>query len=272
MSLVLTARNAGAVVLEVVEAWLQFLKIRNQPFEIVLVDDGSSDDTKGLLELLAQEQPALRFLRHDDWRGPGAALATGIAAAQHPLLCYATCDKQFQPADLQRFLEHIDQVDLVTGYRVAVPTPGWLIAAGWLRHWLARILLGDFPPGRASWLGWTGWRRRFQARWIFGLRVQDPECPFRLFRREVFRRIPIQSRGSLVHIEILAKANHFGCMMAEAPVSWLPPKTAMPEPVGLTPRSELSTLFHRPDFGPPRLEEPAKETATTVQGESCQAT
>lgn len=268
LSLILFAWNAGAFVLEVVEAWLQVLKDRNQPFEIVLVDDGSGDDTKGLVELLVQEQPAVRYLRHEEMRGPGAALATGIAAAVHPLLAYAPCDKQFQPAELQRYLELIDQVDLVTGYRVTGPAPGWLIAAGWLRRWLARILLGDFPPGRACWLGWTGWRRRWLARWVFGLRVQDPECPFRLFRREVFRRIPIQSRSTFVHLEILAKANHLGCMMAETPVSWLPQKTAQPEPVGTTIRSEASTLFHRPNFGPARLEEPT----AAVQGESCQST
>jgi len=119
-------------------------------------------------------------------------------------------DKQFQPADLKRLLGEINQVDFVTGYRVHRPVPGWLSALDFCWHWLARLLFGYETERRDAWLGWSGWGRRWLARWIFGLRVNDAECVFRLARREVFRRIPIQSRSALAHFEVLAKANHLG--------------------------------------------------------------
>jgi glycosyltransferase involved in cell wall biosynthesis len=256
LSVVLTACNVASDVQEVLEAWLNYLQGLNRPFEVLLVDDGSVDDTATRAEVLARERPALRVLRLDERRGQGAALETGIRAAQYLLLCYAPCDKQFQPGDLQRLLAVIDQVDIVIGYRVGGPLPAWLAAWDGLGRWLTRIFLGDFPARRECWLGWAGWRRRWLARWVFGLRVQDPECPFRLFRRHLFRRIPIQCRGSFAHIEILAKANHLGSLMGETPVSWVPPQRMPPEPSDLSTRQEFCELFRHPDFGPPQIEGP----------------
>src|SRR5439155_13359564 len=75
--------------------------------------------------------------------------------------------------------------------------------------------------------------------------VHDVECAFRLFRRSIFARIPIQSSGPFAHVEILAKANFLGCWMAEAPVSYNP----SPGP----PSSYWAEAYHvfcEPDFGP----------------------
>lgn len=253
ISLILTAHNAGSDLREVVEAWLGVLASPPRLFEIILVDDGSRDDSSSGADLLALEQSALRVFRHSEIRGPGAALATGLIEARHPLVCHAPCDRQYLPADLSRLLAVINEVDLATGYRVARPLPLWMRAWDRLRMWMTRVLLGDFPPPRNAWLGWKGFGRRLLARWVFGLRVLDPECSFRLYRREVFRRIPIQCHGPMASIEVLAKANHLGCLIAEAPVSWSAPTIA--EPDQSTFRREFFDLFRRPDFGPPRLDE-----------------
>ena len=172
-------------------------------------------------------------------------------AAQFPLILTATADKQFQPHDLYRFLESIDRVDLISGFRVAWPAPVGVAIWDEFRSLVARVLLGFTREPRVCWLGLAGWRRRWLARWIFGIRVRDPECPFRLYRREIFQRMPIQSDGPAAQIEILAKANHLECIMAEVPVHWEPREHV--DSSDRTAGKELRKLFFNPEFGKPRV-------------------
>lgn len=222
LSVVLPAHNAEAVVEDVLLAWAEFLASLSRDYEILLVDDGSSDKTRRLAEEAAEGLPQVRALAHSTRQGIGAALRTGLAAAKHPLLCYAACSPAYQPADLKAMLEAIDQVHLVAGVRQG--------------------------RRRGADMGY-----RLVLRLAFGLRLLDPECCFKLFRRSVFARIPIQSNGEFAHAEILAKANFLGCMMTELPVSYRPP----PSGEGVTDRvgwrhklSEARLVFAHPDFGP----------------------
>src|SRR5262245_22588405 len=205
ISAILLARNGAAELEEVVSAWNAYLAEMSRPYEILLVDDGSDDDTGARAEKLAEKMPVLRFLRHDQHQGTGAALRTGFGAARFSLILTATCDKQYHPPDLYRILEAIDLVDLVVGFRVGMPVPALAQAWDFLRRLLARVLLGASIETRTSWPGLAGWRRRWLARWVFGVRVQDPECVFRLYRRAVIEHLPIQSNSSVAQIEILAK-------------------------------------------------------------------
>lgn len=250
LSVVLTAWNNAADLDDVLRGWRAALETLKRPFEIVLVDDGSTDATLAQASAIAQDHPWLRLVLSEAHSGVGVALRRGIEAATHPLVVTAPADKQFSPADLPRLLETIDQVDIVTGYRVWRPVPRWLRLSDGLKRFMCRLLLGSAPDPRDCWLGWSGWRRRFLARWIFGVRVQDPECPFRLYRREIFQRIPLQSRGSAVQLEILAKANHLERIMAEAPVSWLPPHGSA-DPVEQECAGDLGRLFAAPAFVAP---------------------
>ncbi len=169
--------------------------------------------------------------------------------AQYPLLVTAPCDKQFEPTDLYRLLEAVDQVDLVTGYRVGWQRPAlvrWWDAG---QRLLSRVLFGAAREPRSCWVGWTGWGRRWQARWVFGIRVQDPECPLRVYRRAIFKRIVLQSDGPVAQIEILAKANHLECLMAEVPVAWSPPAgSGSHDPAYRSASKEMRQLFSKPVF------------------------
>src|SRR5437660_12364639 len=97
LSVVLPAHNAAADVEEVVRSWIALVDELKHASQILLVDDGSTDDTGARAEGLALQFPQLHVLRHATRRGLGAALRTGIAAAKHPLLFYTLCNKQYQP-------------------------------------------------------------------------------------------------------------------------------------------------------------------------------
>jgi glycosyltransferase involved in cell wall biosynthesis len=265
LSVVLTAQNVGPELEALVRTWAAQLDALGRPAEIILVNDGSTDDTRARADALAPLLPALQVHHHDSPRGLGAALRTGLAAARHPLLVTCTCDGQYRPEDLKPLLEAINRVDLVTGCRSGRRAPlGWrALSALW--RGLVRVLFGLSLTPPVCWRGWSGSGRRWLARWLFGVRVHDPECAFRLYRRSVFRRIPIQSEGELAQVEILAKANFLGCLMDEVPVAHRAPE----RPAGRTRAQrrqfwrDLRRVFKDPDFGPAALppEEPAPAEA-----------
>ncbi len=262
LSVVLTACNAGAELEDVVADWVKHLDGLNRPYEIVLVDDGSADLTGVRADALAERLPCLRVHHHPLPRGVGAALRTGIADARHPLLFCTTCDRQYRSEDLEPLLGAIDRVDLVTGCRAGRP-PAPLRWLGVAYRLFVRVIFGVSLRPAPCWLGRSGWGRRWLARWVFGVRVHDPECAFRLFRREIFRRIPIQTDGDLAQVEILAKANFLGCLMDEIPVVHRPPPPGAPRPKPGRTLRDAWRLFHVADFGPAVLpaEAPPSEQA-----------
>jgi glycosyltransferase involved in cell wall biosynthesis len=259
LSLLLLAHNAEPHLEEILQSWAAELSRRERDFEILLVDDGSSDRTAALAESLTAKFPQVRLLRHETPRGEGAALRTGLAAARHPLLLTCPCDRQYRPEDLQRLLAEIDKVHLAAGYRVWQPVPLPLRCLGWLYRLFLRVALAHPLEPLPGWLGWDGWAAHVRARLCFGLRVHDVSCPFRLYRREVFDRIPIQSDGPFAQVEVLAKANFLGRVMTETPVRYQPP-AAPPAQDGAArrqARADFRRVFFHPDFGPVTL--PGKE-------------
>ena len=104
LSVVLLAHNAAAHLEAVVTDWCTYLNGLDRDYELLLVDDGSTDKTAALAAGLAERSPRLRLLRHDKHQGEGAALRTGLAQARHPLLFYTLCDPRYRPAHLNRLL------------------------------------------------------------------------------------------------------------------------------------------------------------------------
>src|SRR5262245_56804694 len=223
ISLVLPVWNDEAVVEPVLRDWVAYLQSLGRDYELLLVDDGSTDQTAARAEAVGG---GVRVLRHADHRGVGAALRTGIAEARHPLLAYTDTDSVYQPADLKLLLDAIDQLDVAVGYRTGPAAPRRRLADR-LYNWFIRT--------------------------VFAVRLRDPDCAFKLFRRSFFARIPIQSDGPFAHAEIIAKANFLGCLMTEVAL----PERAPTRPAPLLERATLrqrmraaQRVFHHPDFGP----------------------
>jgi glycosyltransferase involved in cell wall biosynthesis len=224
---VLAVHDLGACLEEVVSGWVATLESLGCGYEILLVDDGSTDQTPARAEALAAKEGFVRLLRHAQHRGFGAALRTGLEAARHPLLLYCPCTPSYRPADAKELLKLIDEVHVVTGCRA-----------------------GSSGRYRTSVRERVG---RRLARLFFGVRLTDLGCRFLLVRRAVFARIPIQSDGPFAHVEILAKANFLGCLLTEAPVTYRPPAPGEARIEDASTGEVVADAWHvfrRPDFGP----------------------
>jgi hypothetical protein len=254
LSVVLLARDDAAHVEAVVADWVTHLNGLDRDYEVLLVDDGSGDGTADRAAALADRFARVRLLRHDAPRGEGAALAAGVAAARFPLLCYARCEPRYRPADLSRLLKEIDRVHLASGYRAgrAVP-PGWRLV-GRLYRFFCRVVFSQAPPPLPGWLGWRRHAGRLLVRVLFGVRNHDVACPFRLIRREIFARIPLQSQGTFAHVEILAKANFLGHLIGEEVPLGDRSRPVVPEERTAEPPGHVFAegyrVFSHPDFGP----------------------
>ncbi len=260
-------------------SWSTLLEKLERPYEIVLIDDGSTDATPKLIagqdgkSGLAQRIPHLRVITHPERRGFGACVREGIAASQYPLVFYTGCDYPYNPADLRVLLKRIEdsdsesgrKIDIVNGYRATTPMRGWRKFAERCWRLFLRITLALPVMPRPGWLGKEEHRFARTMRALFGLRIGDVNSKFKLFRKKIFERIPIQSNGDFVHGEILAKANFLACLMDEVPIAQRPgPFPAHPDPPPAMSRAtEMRRVFFHPDFGTHSAATPASSPPET---------
>lgn len=165
-------------------------------WEILVVDDGSRDGTRAVCEGLKPRYPKLKLLIHEVNRGYAQALRTGFTSAVMPLVFYTDADNQFDVRELKNFLPAIEDYDLVCGFRIYRFDPFTRLVLSWGYNLLVRL--------------------------IFRIRVRDVDCAFKLFRREIFDRIHIESKKFFVDTEILAKAAKLGLKMTEIGVRHYP--------------------------------------------------
>jgi glycosyltransferase involved in cell wall biosynthesis len=282
LSVVLLAHNDRHHLEVVVAEWLAFLSGLGRDFELIVVDDGSSDGTADLKTPLRTDHPRVHFLRHAAPQGEGAALRTALAVARHPLLAYAPCDPRYPPGDLSRLLSkrtnpakpdlEIDHVHVMSGYRAGLRVPLFWRALGALGRVVSRVVFSHAPAPLPGWLGWRRHVGGLVVRWLFGVRYRDVASPFRLVRREIFQRIPLQSDGPFVHVEIVAKANFLGHVLGEEVPLQVPPGPRS-APVGGSARellAEAVRLFRHAEFGPPAQPQPQPKAVppSAVGGES----
>lgn len=158
-------------------------------FEIVVVDDGSRDDTADRVTRLIAECPQVRLIRHGQNRGYGAALRSGFTAARCERIAFTDADAQFHLEDLGRLVELTDQYDVAVGYRMQRQDP-------WRRRFL-------------SW----GYNRIVSA--LLGTGVRDCDCALKVFRREALMCLLPEASNFFVNTEMLSRAKAQGISVVE---------------------------------------------------------
>lgn len=176
-------------VLDAVEAWVE-------DFEVIVVNDGSVDRTRTLLETMAAHEPRLRIINHEVNQGYGAALVSGFDAVSKDLVFFMDSDGQFDIHDLARFFPLIDQYDAVLGYRLDRQDT-------WMRK-----------------LNAWGWKMLIS--FVFKLKVRDIDCAFKLYRARFFREQRLETRGAMINAEILYKLKRAGYTYTQVGVRHLP--------------------------------------------------
>lgn len=196
ISFVLPAFNEAENIAESIHRCTEVGEALGGEFEVIIVDDGSHDDTRTIADAAAAADPRIRTLHHPRNRGYGAALKNGLMSARMDRVFFTDADLQFDVAEVRLLLQHSDRYGIVAGYRSPRRDP------------VSRRLIG-----------WS-WSRL--VRWLFDLQVRDVDCAFKVFDRRLFDRISIQSIGALVNTEILVRARAAGFSVKEVPVSHYP--------------------------------------------------
>ena len=163
---------------------------------IIPVNDGGRDSTGEIIDTLAVFDERIQPVHHEVNQGYGAALRSGFAAAKNDYIFFSDSDGQFDLEEVTRLLAYVDSYDLILGYRENRADP------------LHRRL--------------NGWAWSSLVRFLFRVKVNDIDCAFKLFRREIFDVIKLEAGGAMVNTELLALARKRGFSMVNVPVSHYP--------------------------------------------------
>ena len=162
-------------------------------FEIIVVDDGSADGTAEIADELARTYPQVRAVHHPTNRDYGAALQTGFRSATKELIFYTDGDAQYDPAELAVLWRALTpESDLVNGYKISRADPLHRIVIGRVYHHIVSTL--------------------------FGLRLRDVDCDFRLMRRRIFDRINLEKTSGIICVEMMKKITDGKFRIVEVPV------------------------------------------------------
>ena len=207
MSVIFPALNEEKNIKQTVEKAVKVLPKVAGEWEIVIVDDGSSDATTVICADLKARYPQVDVVRHEQNRGYGAALKSGIVATKYDLIFFSDSDGQFDLNEIQKLIHWADDCDIVAGYRAKRQDPF---------------------HRRVNAMGWN-----ILVRLILGVKIRDIDCAFKIFRRRVFDQIQIRSVGAMVNTEILAQATQLGMRIQQVKVSHFPRRYGKPSGANL---------------------------------------
>lgn len=198
LSIILPAFNEEENITHSVEEVLAYSKKlhrMNMPFEILVINDGSYDNTLDIINGLALKYPKeVIALTNSKNSGYGYSIAKGIEKSSYDLVFFTDADRQFniENLDLLLPLMFTGVPDIVVGYRMGRKDPA-------LRKFLS-------------------WGFNSLVRFIFDINVKDIDCAFKIFKKEIFKDVKIESKNFFINTEILAKAVFFNFRILEVGV------------------------------------------------------
>lgn len=183
-------------------------------YEILVVDDGSTDGTLTRARALAERDPCVRVVVHEQNRGYGAALRSGIAAATMPWILLTDADLQFELSQLAEVAHHTRESDFVIGRRTPRRDPLYRRFYGHTWNWLVRRVL-DLP-------------------------VRDVDCAFKLARTDLLQSLELRSTGAMISPELVYRSLARDARLVEVDVAHRPRQSG--EQSGANPRVILRAL------------------------------
>jgi len=196
ISVILPAFNEGENIEAVISSILKFLPALTNQYEIIVVNDGSKDNTGKIANKLARMHKEIVVIHHPFNEGYGTALRSGFKAAKGDLVFFTDADGQFDIKELPKLTVSIKDADIVCGYRIRRADP-------LLRRVNAKLY-------------------NLAIRLLFGLKVLDIDCAFKLFRREVIQSLNLKSTGALINAELLILAKKRGYVVRQVGVNHYP--------------------------------------------------
>ncbi len=197
ISVFFPCHNEAENVTQVIGNALEHLPTVAEEYEIIIVDDGSTDDTAARAETIAEHDSRVRVVSHPTNMGYGRALRTGFESANGDLVFCADGDGQFSLADLPPVVHALNDHGFVLGYRINRADPFYRRLNAWLWGLSVRVLLG--------------------------FRVRDLDCGFKLYRREA---VPVEDfisgRGAAISAELIARALRGGHTFTQVGVTHYP--------------------------------------------------
>ena len=197
ISVFFPAYNDAATIGSLVTEALNVLPTLTDDFEVIVIDDGSTDGTRAQLDALAESHREVRVIHHSHNEGYGAALRSGFASAQKDLIFYTDGDGQYDVRELAILYPLMtSEVDVVNGFKIKRADNRRRKVLGGLYNRLARL--------------------------VFLLPIRDVDCDFRLIRRSVVAPLTLTVTSGAICVELVYELHRNGCRFTEAPVHHYP--------------------------------------------------
>lgn len=190
------AHNEEANIEELTKKTVKVLSEICDDYEVIIVNDGSKDKTKEVAENLAKQDSHIRVLSHETNKGYGAALKTGFYNSRFEWIFFTDGDGQFDVSEIKELVKNVDKADLITGYRKKRQD-------SFIRK------INAFAWGTL-------------VKILFGFRVKDVDCAFKLIKKEIIDKAKLESDGALISTELLAKATRMRYKIYEIGVNHYP--------------------------------------------------
>jgi len=193
LSVFFPAYNDSGTIASLVITAIQSASKLTPDYEVIVVNDGSSDSTGQILDELARLYPQVRVVTHTVNRGYGGALRSGFGAASKEIIFYTDGDAQYDPSEMEALWRKMAPgTDLVNGFKISRADP------------LHRIIIGRIY--------------HHTVKTLFGLRVRDVDCDFRLLRRSIFDTVRLEKNSGVICLEMMKKIQDAGFTIVEVPV------------------------------------------------------
>lgn len=185
--------DAGTIPTMVIRA-AQTAREITDDFEIIVLDDGSHDDSVQVLQEVQCAIPQLRVIEHDQPSGYGGNVRAGIAASTKEWVFYTDGDAQYDARELALLVEALQPgIDVVNGWKIKRQDPAHRIVIGLAYQYFVKFM--------------------------FGLQIRDVDCDFRLMRRSIFDNVQLESVTGTITFEMVKKIQDAGYRFAEVPVN-----------------------------------------------------